>query len=101
MPHYLDKEPTSINNHLAPGDIDEDDPKTQAAMRKGIMPYDLINTTDRKKFLESKRGDPGFLKALWDHSMTWDGKPTILEYCINRSRKSVEYIDYRRYSSTI
>ncbi len=37
MPHYLDKEPEPINNYLAPGDIDEDDPKMQAAMRKGLQ----------------------------------------------------------------
>ncbi len=70
MPHFLDKEPASINNHLAPGDIDEDDPKVQAAMRKGIMPHDFTNTADRKKFLESKKDDQVFRKALWDHSMT-------------------------------
>ncbi len=34
MPHYLDKEPEPIDNHLAPEDIDEDDPKIQAILNK-------------------------------------------------------------------
>jgi len=36
MPHYLDKELEPIDNHLAPEDIDEDDPKMRAAMARGL-----------------------------------------------------------------